>query len=377
MSNKDSGQSKTEKATPQKLKKAREQGQVPRSKDLASSALIIGCSLLLTTTADWIAAKVAAMTRINMSFTKAQLDEPGMMTRHLAYSLLEVLNILGPLFLMVALIAMVAGAMPGGPILNFNNANFKYSRIDPIAGLGRMASVKSLVELVKSILKIVLLIGIMLLFLQKNFQALMAVSQLPIDEAVTRGIEMLSLAMLYMGLGLLVITFIDVPYQYWHHHKELRMSLQEVKDEHKQQDGKPEIKAKIRQMQQRLSRSRADISVPKADVLLVNPSHYAVALKYDMTKADAPYVLAKGTDELALYMRDIAKRSGVEVIELPPLTRAIYYSTQIEQQIPAGLFVAIAHILSYVMQLRAARQGKQAKPEPLPHFYIPKNLQHD
>ncbi|MGS0675368.1 flagellar biosynthesis protein FlhB [Shewanella sp. 125m-1] len=377
MSNKDSGQSKTEKATPQKLKNAREQGQVPRSKDLASSALIIGCSLLLTTTADWIAAKVAAMTRINMSFTKAQLDEPGMMTRHLAYSLLEVLNILGPLFLMVALIAMVAGAMPGGPILNFNNANFKYSRIDPIAGLGRMASVKSLVELVKSILKIVLLIGIMLLFLQKNFQALMAVSQLPIDEAVTRGIEMLSLAMLYMGLGLLVITFIDVPYQYWHHHKELRMSLQEVKDEHKQQDGKPEIKAKIRQMQQRLSRSRADISVPKADVLLVNPSHYAVALKYDMTKADAPYVLAKGTDELALYMRDIAKRSGVEVIELPPLTRAIYYSTQIEQQIPAGLFVAIAHILSYVMQLRAARQGKQAKPEPLPHFYIPKNLQHD
>ena len=377
MSNKDSGQSKTEKATPQKLRKAREQGQVPRSKDLAASALIIGCSLMLTTTGDWIAARVAELTRMNMSFTKAQLDEPGMMTRHMAHSLLEILNILGPLFLMVAIIAMVVGAMPGGLIFSFNNANFKYSRIDPIAGLGRIASVKSLVELVKSILKIVLLLSIMWVFLQKNFQALMAISQLPVDEAVTRGLDMLSLAMLYLGLGLLLITFIDVPYQYWHHHKELRMSLQEVKDEHKQQDGKPEIKAKIRQMQQRMSRSRADTSVPKADVLLVNPSHYAVALKYDLDKADAPYVVAKGTDELALYMRDIAKRHDIEVIELPPLTRAIYYSTQIEQQIPAGLFVAIAHVLTYVMQLRAARQGMQAKPEPLPHFFLPKNLQHD
>ncbi|MFT5788227.1 flagellar biosynthesis protein FlhB [Shewanella sp. Choline-02u-19] len=377
MSSKDTGQSKTEKATPQKLKKARDEGQVPRSKDLASSALIIGCSILLTTTADWIASKVAEMTRVNMSFTKAQLDEPGMMMRHLAYSLLEILNILGPLFLMVGIIAIITGAMPGGPVLSFKNASFKYSRIDPIAGLGRIASVKSLVELVKSILKIVLLISIMLLFLEKNFQTLMAISQLPIDEAVSRGIDMLSLAMLYLGLGLLVITFIDVPYQYWHHHKELKMSLQEVKDEHKQQDGKPEVKAKIRQMQQRISRSRADVSIPKADVLLVNPNHYAVALKYELTKADAPYVVAKGTDELALYMRDIAKRHGVEVVELPPLTRAIYYSTQVEQQIPAGLFVAIAHVLTYVMQLQAARQGQQAKPDPLPHFFIPTNLQHD
>jgi flagellar biosynthetic protein FlhB len=377
VSSKDTGQSKTEKATPKKLKQAREQGQVPRSKDLASSALIIGCSAILTSTADSIAAKVAELTRFNMSFTKAQLDEPGMMMRHLGHSLLEILNILGPLFVMVGIIAIITGAMPGGPVFSIKNATFKYSRIDPISGLGRIASVKSLVELVKSVLKIVLLISIMLSFLDKNFQTLMAISQLPIDEAVSRGIDMLSLAMLYLGLGLLVITFIDVPYQYWSHHKELKMSSQEVKDEHKQQEGKPEIKAKIRQMQQRISRSRADISIPKADVLLINPSHYAVALKYELTKADAPYVVAKGTDELALYMRDIAKRYGVEVVELPPLTRAIYYSTQVEQQIPSGLFVAIAHVLTYVMQLQAARQGQQAKPDPLPHFFIPKNLQHD
>lgn len=278
---------------------------------------------------------------------------------------------------MVALVAMIAGAMPGGPVLSFKNASVKYSRIDPLAGLGRMASVKSLVELIKSILKIVLLVGIMLVFLDKNLQTLLTFTQLPVDEAVSKVVDMLSLGMFFLGLGLLLISFIDVPYQYWQHHKDLRMSRQEVKDEHKQQDGKPEIKAKIRQMQQRISRSRADVTVPQADVLLVNPTHYAVALKYDLNKADAPYVLTKGTDELALHMRQVARNHGVEVIELPPLTRAIYYSTSVDQQIPAALFIAIAHVLTYVLQIKAAREGKQNQPEPLPHFYIPKNLQHD
>jgi len=374
---KDTGQSKTEKATPQKLKKARELGQVPRSKDLAATALIIGCSLMLTASADWFATQVARVAQFNMSLTKAELDEPGMMMIHLGTSLVEILNILGPIIVLIAVLSMVAGSMPGGPVFNFKNAAFKYSRIDPIAGIGRMFSVKSLVELVKSILKIVLLIGIMFTFLEHNLQSLLSYSQLPIDEAVRKGIDILSLGMLYLGLGMLVITFIDVPYQYWHHHNELKMSRQDVKDEHKQQEGKPEIKAKIRQLQQRIGRSRADVAVPQADVLLVNPNHYAVALKYDVEKADAPYVLTKGTDELALYMRQIAKHHDVEVIELPPLARAIYYSTQVEQQIPAALFIAIAHVLSYVLQIKAARQGKQQRPDPLPNFFIPPHLRRD
>ena len=240
-----------------------------------------------------------------------------------------------------------------------------------------MASIKSLIELIKSILKIVLLISIMLIFLEKNLQTLLSYSQLPIDEAVRHGIDMLSAGMLYLGLGMLMITFIDVPYQYWDHHNKLKMTSQDVKDEHKQQEGKPEIKAKMRQLQQRIGRSRADVAIPQADVLLVNPNHYAVALKYDLEKADAPYVLTKGTDELALYMRQLAQRHDVEVIELPPLARAVYYSTQVEQQIPAALFIAIAHVLSYVLQIKAARQGTQIRPDPLPNFFIPKHLRHD
>ncbi|MDO6680269.1 flagellar biosynthesis protein FlhB [Shewanella sp. 4_MG-2023] len=377
MSSKDSGQSKTEQATPQKLRKAREQGQVPRSKDLAASALIIGCAIMLTSSADWMASEVAELTRFNMILTKEQLNVPDIMQQHMGAALLAILSLLGPLFLLVGIIAMVAGAMPGGPLFNIKNASFKYSRIDPIAGLGRMISMKSLVELVKSVLKITLLVSIMLFFLQSNLQSIMASSQMQIDDAVRSCIDTISAGLFYLGTGLLLITFIDVPYQYWHHHNELKMSFQEVKDEHKQQEGKPEIKAKIRQMQQKISRSRADVAVPQANVLLVNPTHYAIALRYDADKADAPFVIAKGVDELALYMREVAQLHDVEVIEIPALARAIYYSTKIEQQIPAALFIAIAHVLSYVLQIKAARSGAQAKPDPLPHFYIPPHLRHD
>ncbi len=370
-------QDKTEKATPQKQRKARKEGQVPRSKDLASAALIMGCSIMLTSNADWFATKASGLAKYNMLLTRAELDQPDMMVRHLGASLVEMLSLLSPLFIMVALLAAIAGALPGGPIFNFGNASFKYSRIDPIPGIGRIFSTKSLVELFKSTLKIVLLIGIMLVFLNDNLLTLLSYNQRPIDEAVRDGIDLLSQGMLYLGTGLLVIAFIDVPYQYWNHNKELRMSRQEVKDEHTQQEGKPEIKAKIRQLQQRMAQSRASITIPKADVLLVNPTHYAVALKYNPDLADAPYVLTKGTEELALYMRELAKKHNIEIIDIPPLTRAIYHSTQVDQQIPSALFIAIAHVLSYVMQIKAARKGLQQKPAPLPHFFIPPNLRHD
>lgn len=370
-------QDKTEEATPQKKRKAREEGQVPRSKDLASAALVVGCSVMLTSNADWFATRVSGLAKYNMLLTRAELDQPDIMMRHLGASLVEMLSILGPLFIMVALLAAVAGALPGGPIFNFGNANFKYSRIDPLAGVGRIFSAQSLVELLKSCLKIVLLIGIMLVFLNGHLQELLSYNQRPIDEAVRDGINLLSQGMFYLGTGLLVIAFIDVPYQYWHNSKELRMSRQEVKDEHIQQEGKPEIKAKIRQIQQRMARSRADTTIPKADVLLVNPTHYAVALKYNPDLADAPYVITKGTEELALYMRELAKKHDIEIIDIPPLTRAIYHSTQVDQQIPSTLFIAIAHVLSYVMQIKASRKGLQQKPEPLPHFFIPPNLRHD
>ncbi|MBM7071614.1 flagellar biosynthesis protein FlhB [Shewanella sp. 202IG2-18] len=372
-----SAQDKSEQATPQKLKKAKEEGQVPRSKDLASSALImVGAGLLMSYQTE-IASQIVELTQFNMMIDKNALREADILQLHLASSLMSVVTILAPILLILMLTTIVTGSLPGGVVLSGKNLGFKYNRIDPIKGIGRIFSTRSLVELLKSVLKIILLAGIMINLLSNELPSLLGYSQLAVDEAITQGIHMLAMGMLYLSLGLLIITFIDVPYQFWQHGKELRMSKQEIKEEQKQQEGSPEVKGRIRQLQQKISRSRADVSIPQADVLLVNPTHYSVALKYDEQKSDAPYVLTKGTDELALYMKQIAKKHDVEIVEIPALTRAVYYSTQVEQQIPAALFVAIAHILNYVMQLRAARQGKQKAPAPLPNFFIPPHLRHD
>ncbi|BDM62741.1 flagellar biosynthesis protein FlhB [Shewanella sp. NFH-SH190041] len=368
---------KTEQATPQKLRKAREKGQVARSKDLATSALIIGCSLMLVSSADWFAQGVKAMSVYNLAITRAELNTPGMMLHHVGQTLVMMLQLLSPLFMLVLFLGLAAGALPGGVVFNLPQAGFKISRISPLKGLGKIFSSRSLVELGKSVLKVTLMLSIMWFFLQANLVKLLNTSMLPVDEAVSQGVDMISSSLLYLGLGLGIITMIDVPYQFWQHKKELKMSKQEVKDEHKQMEGRPEIKARIRQMQQQMSRSRAEVSVPNADVLLMNPTHYAVALKYDSSRAEAPFVIGKGIDDVALYMRQLAKQHGVEVVTAPPLARAVYHSTQIEQQIPPGLFMAVAHVLHYVMQIKQARAGQADMPSPLPNFSIPSHLRKD
>ncbi|MBY5992004.1 flagellar biosynthesis protein FlhB [Ferrimonas balearica] len=365
---------KTEKATPQQLKKARDKGQVPRSKDLATAALFIGCALMLLASADWFARGTAELLRFNFSLTREDLMEPDIMVRHVGASLVAMINLLGPLFILIALLALVAGAMPGGPLLSLKNAQFKGSRINPISGLKRMFSMKSVVELVKSILKVSLILTTLYLLLRSRLEGLLGLYRLPLDQAVREGISFLAFGVLTLGVVLLFIALIDVPWQIFDHKKQLKMTRQQVKDEHKQMEGKPEVKARIRQIQQKMARSRADAAVPKADVLLTNPSHFAVALKYDPERADAPFVIAKGTDELALHMRQLARLHGVETVEAPPLARAVYHSTQVDQMIPQALFVAVAQVLSYVLQLKAHRQGRQQRPDPLPSFHIPKHL---
>ncbi|TVL13693.1 flagellar biosynthesis protein FlhB [Shewanella algae] len=372
-----SSQDKTEKASSHKLSKAREKGQTPRSKDLGACVLMIAGSLLLSNSGDWLAQQLMQQTELHMLVSRENLDTPGMMQSHLAAALLGILELLGPLFLMILLLAAIVGGLPGGHVFNLGNAGFKWSRIAPLSGLKRMCGTRSLVELGKSCLKVSLLIGIMLLFLKHDFDHLLYLSQQDLLQGASTGLQLLSDYILYLGLGMLVIALVDVPYQLWQHYKELRMSKQEVKDEHKQMEGKPEIKARIRQLQQQFARSRASVAVPQADVLMVNPSHYAVALKYDPARAEAPFVLCKGRDEVALYMQQIAKQHGVEILRIPPLTRAIFHSTAVEQQIPAALFKAVAHVLNYVLQIQAARAGRKPMPAPLPEFHIPPHLRHD
>ena len=174
----------------------------------------------------------------------------------------------------------------------------------------------------------------------------------------------------------MLFGLIDIPYQRWEHMKQLKMTKQELKEEYKNSEGRPEVKQRIRQVQQQFARRKIEKTVPTADVVIVNPTHYAVAIKYDPSVYEAPFVVAKGVDEVAMHIQHVAKENQVEILSSPPLTRSIYHTTQLEQAVPNQLYVAVAHILTYVLQLKAFRKGQGMQPQPLPAFAIPKHLQH-
>lgn len=260
----------------------------------------------------------------------------------------------------------------------FRPANMlpKLSKLNPLSGIKRMFSTRSLVELVKSTLKVTVIFAVLYGYLDNHLQPLLGMQSLPLNQGVTMIMSILFEGLLLMGVALLIFGVIDIPYQRWEHLKELKMTKQELKEEFKNNEGRPEVKQRIRQIQQQFARRKIDKMVPTADVVITNPTHYAVALKYDMSLSEAPFVVAKGVDETAMHIQRIARENQVEIINSPPLTRSIYYTTAIEQAIPSQLYIAVAHILTYVLQLKAFRKGSGKKPHPLPIFSIPKHLQH-
>lgn len=368
-----STQDKSEKPSEQKLRRSRKQGQVARSRELISAALIGMGGLLLL----WAAARIGDFVRslmlMQFELSQAQVVEPAYMLEQLYDTTIMALQALFPVFLFSWVTLLLVGMVPGGWILSGSQLQPKLSRMNPLSGLKRMFSLRSLVELIKSILKVGMLFGILAYLLITNWPVLLRMNRQPLGLAFQQGLELLALMLILLALGLLLIAMLDVPFQRWSMLRKLRMTKQEVREEHKQNEGKPEIKARIRQLQAQFSRQRIERRVPLADVVLINPSHYAVAIQYDQQQSEAPFVIAKGVDHMALHIRAVAERCDKTVLEVPELTRAIYYSTRIDQEVPAGLYNAVAHVLMYVLQLRMYQQGGR-KPAPLPEFSIPDSL---
>lgn len=263
--------------------------------------------------------------------------------------------------------------------LSFSTKAFmpKGSKMNPMSGFKRMFGVQAAVELAKSIAKFSVVAISAFLLLKLYFGRIIQLSNEQLPNNVYHGLEIISWIFFLICFSIVLITLIDVPYQIWNHNKQLKMTKQEVKDEYKDTEGKPEVKSRIRQLQYEMSHRRMMAEVPNADVIVVNPEHYAVAVKYDASKASAPYVVAKGVDEVAFKIREIAREHDVAIVSAPPLARAIFYSTRIEQEIPDGLFTAVAQVLAYVFQLRQFQRGKGKKPKPLPLSQpIPEELRH-
>ncbi|MFT5605929.1 MAG: flagellar biosynthetic protein FlhB [Paracoccaceae bacterium] len=360
----ESGQERTEEATPKKREDSKKKGQVPRSKELSTTLITLAGACMMLFFGQPLADGLMQMFRKTLSADYLTLKDPMLLPTVFYQVFTEGLLLVAPLMAVAMVAAAIAAVILGGWTFSLS---FKPERMNPISGLAKLFGLKSLVELAKSIGKLLFVGGAALyalLYMQNDIQSLVSQST---DRAIASAVGMLALFFLLTSLPLVAIAAIDVPFQKWNHSKELKMTKQEIRDEMKDTDGRPEVKSKLREMQQAAAQQRMMDDVPKADVVITNPTHYSVALKYDAVRGGAPIVLAKGADIIAAKIRERATEFEVPIIESPRLARAVFATTDIGREIPGGLYLAVAQILAYVYQLRdwQARGGEYPdQPEP-------------
>jgi flagellar biosynthesis protein FlhB len=346
------GQEKTEEASAKRLTEARERGQIARSRELTTTLLLFAAAGVLWSSGDDVVAVIEASMRANFDVTRGlRLNDADMLALAGGVTI-DVLRSLMP-FLVVSLVVSIGGSIAlGGWNIAVDALGFKWNRIDPLAGIGRLFSVRSLTELLKALAKFLLLLGFGLGALWHEAPDIMALGRMPLGAGIAATTALAFKAFVIVSVGTIVISLIDVPFQKWDHARQLKMTRQELREESKESDGSPEVKAKIRGMQHELARRRMMEQVPLADVVVTNPEHYAVALKFDPATMSAPRLVAKGADRVALRIRELAREAGVTVLEAPPLARAVYHTTKLNHEIQAGLYVAVAQVLAYVFQLK-------------------------
>ncbi len=373
----DSSQEKTEEPSARKLEKAREDGQIPRSKDLTSTAILLSGTLGLFYFGQSMSTSLVNIAHNNLSLSRNEVFDTQAMMANLVSSFYEGFMSLIPLMLLLLAASIIGPIALGGWLFSTKAMAPKINRMDPFAGLKRMFSVKSLVELLKSIMKVAVILGTAVFCLQIWRQDILNLSLLGFQTSIIISLKISAYASIAMACITVLVALVDVPFQLFDHNKKLKMSRQELKDEHKDSEGKPEVKGRIRQLQREISQRRMMSDVPEADVVITNPTHYSVALKYDPLNMATPILLAKGADHVAFKIREVAKEHKVDIIESPMLARAIYYTTEIGDEVPAGLYVAVAQILAYVFGLRSFRKGKTDRPDYPRNINVPRDLRFD
>lgn len=360
-----SDQEKTEEPTGKKLGKAREDGQVARSSELPAAVIVIGALVILLTTGGWLVTRLAFGFANGFVFDRTSIDKPLLLPKLFGDQMLSAFITVMPIMVFTVIAAIVASGMTGGYLFSIKAITPKGSKLNIISGLKRIFGANALVELGKALLKFSLVAGVLWWSLVYNMDGLLRIGQMGLEPALSAAGVMITQSALWIGLSLAVIAMIDVPYQKYSFTKRMRMTKQEVKDEYKQAEGSPEVKAQIRRRQREMANSRMMQRVKDADVVITNPEHFAVALEYDPTGDGAPIMVAKGSDHMAALIREEAKAHGVHLFEAAPLARAIYFTTEVEQQVPEDLYHAVAQVIAYVFSLEAASpmNPPQAKPK--------------
>ncbi|MCE9682828.1 flagellar biosynthesis protein FlhB [Halomonas alkalisoli] len=365
MADQSSDQEKTEEATPRRLEKSREEGQVARSRELTTFMLLLAGVVGMWSMGAMLYDQLGLVMEQAFLFERQQAFETGPM-------LVNVLNLgqrtlwtMLPLFLLLMLVALVAPAMLGGWLISAKSLKPQLSKLNLFKGLKRMFGVQALVELFKAIAKSTLIGGVGMAYLYFNRGEYLSLLDQPTTQALARALMMAAQACGLMVLTLLVVILIDVPYQLWSHAKKLRMSKEEVKREHKESEGDPHVKARIRSQQQAMARGRMMSKVPEADVIITNPTHYAVALQYDEKQMGAPRVVAKGADMVAARIREVGQEAGVPLLAAPPLARALYHHVDLDREIPLDLYTAVAEVLAWAFRLKhVSHEGGDVPPTP-------------
>lgn len=342
-------------ASEQKIRKSREEGNLPRSRELAGGVVLLAGVGLLYTMGGELVGQSEKLMRQGLTLDRAQAFDTKYMGLQWVSLLQESLVILVPLFLVVVVAAIAANVAVGGFNWSTKPLEPKFSKLNPIKGLKNIFSVNGLAELVKAILKTIVLGGVGYLLLMQDLGEFTQLSAMPLEHGMAETARITIKDALILAVSFLLIVSLDVPYQLWRYYKGLRMNLEELKRESKESDGDPHLKGKIKSMQREAARRRMMASVPNADVIVTNPTHYSVALKYDKDGKGAPRVVAKGIGPLALKIREVAKENKVPMVEAPPLARALYSNVELEQEIPGALYTAVAKLLAYVYALAEGR----------------------
>ncbi len=377
MAENEDGQEKSQEATGKRVDDARKKGQIPRSREMNTMAItLVGLGSIMAMGPKFTEGLNTIFVE-QFSLTRADIFDPNAMLAHLIKAIGDALFMLMPYFAIMVVVAILSSVALGGFNISAEALQPKLSKMNPIKGMKRLFSAKGLMELLKSMAKFVLVAVATAALLNAWSEDLLRLGDLDVEQALIEGMTMVGWASLILSSTLILMALIDVPFQLWQHKKDLKMTQQEVRDELKQTEGKPEVKGRIRQMQREMAQRRMMQEVPKADVIVTNPTHYAVALRYKQDEMSAPVLVAKGKGLVAANIREIAQAHQIPLVEAPPLARAIYFNTELRQQIPAALFLSVAQLLAYVFQLRAYKDQGGAIPTPPQEYPVPQEYQHD
>ena len=361
------GGERTEDPSQKRLQDARERGQVPRSRELTTFATMTGGSAMLAAIGSSMATCLSQMLRHGLSIDPQRLRDPDAMLGSMGDAALIALTVLLPVFGALIGVIFLASLLLGGWNFSMQALAPDFTRMSPLAGIKRLFGLRGASELGKALLKLAVVGGVCAAIVSRTFREVLGLAHMEPRSAIGRGVGIVSWSFVWLCASLALVAIVDVPLQLFQFKKSLRMTRQELRDEAKESDGRPETKQRIRQMQQTLARRRMMHKVPSADVVIVNPTHFAVALKYDPKKMRAPRVLAKGVDLVAQNIRRLAEEHRVPVFESPKLARALYRSTDLNKEIPTGLYAAVAQVLSYIFRVRSLNPtvaARVARPNP-------------